>query len=183
MRIRSAGILLLGSMALPLAASCGRDEPRLADTMPDTLPPLGQVATDPAAPPVDVDVEVLRREADELDRHVLQLRAHIQTMRQLSPLMAGTVMAEHAAHVSAVRERNESLRATLSASDTRLQELLGMTADEYRVLIEEVETASSEVAEMQRGDEENVRARLPGHLDRLERIAGQMEQAAAHLRR
>jgi hypothetical protein len=180
MRIRSAGILLLGSMALPLAASCGPDEPRLADTLPDTLPPLGQVAT---APHLDVDVAVLRREADELDRHVLQLRAHIQTMRQLSPLMAGTVMAEHAAHVGAIRERTESLRAALSASDAHLEELLGMTADEYRVLVEEVETASSEVAEMQRGDEENVRARLPGHLDRLDRIAGQMEQAAAHLRR
>jgi hypothetical protein len=171
-------------VALLLAAlqGCGSDEPRLAGTPPDTTPPLGEVAGS-ATVPATVDRGVLVREADELDRHVLQLRAHIATMRQLSPTMALALMPEHAAHVEAVAERIAAQRANLPVPDAQLPMLMGVGADEYGVMLEEVRAAHAELMEMRRGDEALVRERFPGHLDRLERLAGQLEHIAAGLRR
>jgi hypothetical protein len=176
----SGTLLVAGTLAL---AGCRADEPRLAETLPDTAPPIGRVAAGMPAGDSGVEPEQLRQQADALDRQVMELRTHILTMRQLSPAMAANVMDEHAAHVRAVAERVAEQRVALPAPDRELPMLMGMSPDEYGVFVEEIQLASAEVAEMQRGDEATVRARLPGHLDRLDRLAGQLEQAATHMRR
>jgi hypothetical protein len=173
---------LLRILALALLAGCRGDEPRLAQTPPDTTPPLGEVVTRPPQA-AGLTPEVRRREADELDRQVMELRRHIATMRQISPAMAGTLMEEHASHVRAIAERVRAQREQLPVDDEVLQQIIGMNPDEYRVLLEEVELAGAEVAVMRRADEDAVARQLPGHLDRLERISGQLEHAAAALRR
>jgi hypothetical protein len=164
------------------ATGCVPDEPLFEGVEADTLPPFGEVVAEaPAAH--GIDREVLRRNADQMDRHALELRQHVGVMRQISPRMAGTVMEEHTAHVRALGERVREQRAALPVPDERLPELLGMSPDEYRVMLEEVETAAVEVAELQAADEALIREQLPGHLDRLDRIAAQLEHGAASLRR
>lgn len=177
--MRNAKLLLV--LSCIVAGGCRQDEPRLADTPPDTTPPLGQMA--PSAPAAGVEADRLRAEADALDRHVMELRTHIGTMRQISPAMAGTVMEQHAAHVRVLSERIRDQRAGLPVQDGALPTLLGMSEEEYGVMVEEVQRAMQEVEAFAGGDESTVRDQLPGHLDRLERIAGQLEQGAASLRR
>jgi PHD/YefM family antitoxin component YafN of YafNO toxin-antitoxin module len=155
----------------------------MADTPPDTLPPLGEMEVAQADLPPGVDRATLRQQADALDRTVTELRSHIATMRQISPRMAATVMDEHESHVRAAAQRVGEMRGALPVTDAQLPELIGMSPDEYRVLMEEAQLASTEIAQLRTADEERIREQMPGHLDRLERVAGQMEQAAAAMRR
>jgi hypothetical protein len=180
---RGLGVHVLVGLGLTVALGCRGDEPRMAEAPPDTLPPVGRVETTDRALPAGIAAETVRREADQLDRHVMELRTHIATMRQISPRMAGTVMQEHASHVRALGERVQAQRAALPVPDAQLPILLGMSGDEYRVMLEEVRIAAAEVSELQRGTEDQIRETMPGHLDRLERVAGQLEHAAASLRR
>jgi hypothetical protein len=176
---RIAGIALV----LLAAVACRADEPHLAEIPPDTLPPIGRVEVPAAELPAGVDPEALRREADALDRHVVELRAHIASMRLAPAPQAAGVMETHEARVRALGDRVQQQRAALPVADGELARLLGMSPDEYRLMLEEVRTAGAEVAEMRGADETAIRQRLPGHLDRLERIAAQLEHGAAALRR
>jgi hypothetical protein len=168
---------------LGAVVACRGDEPRMAQAEPDTVPPMGMVDVDPEALPAGVDRETLVEQADALDRQAMELRTHIATMRQISPRMAVTVMQEHESHVRALADRVRELRAALPVPDAELPQLLGMNPDEYRVMMEEALTAGAEINRMRATDEDTIRDQMPGHLDRLERIAGQMEHAAASLRR
>jgi hypothetical protein len=171
------------AMLLVALASCRADELRMADTLPDTAPPLGQV--DPAAPAgqTHVDAAILRTEADSLDLHVIELRNHIMAMRQIAPAQLPTHLDQHAARVRSLAERIQQQRTNLPVPDAELPERLGMSRGEYDTMLEEVRIAGAEVNDMRGADEAAVRERLPGHLDRLERIAAQLEQGAAALRR
>jgi hypothetical protein len=166
-----------------VVVACRADEPRMADVEPDTMPPIGRVEVPEAALPAGVDQQTLRVQADALDRQAMELRTHIATMRQISPRMAVTVMQEHESHVQALAERVRELRAALPVTDAELPQLLGMNPDEYRVMTEEALVAGLEISRMRTAGEDVIREQMPGHLDRLERIAGQMEHAAASLRR
>jgi len=170
---------LLGGFNL----GCREDGSRGMIARPDTLPPIGEIRVTDAALPGGVNEAVLRSQADELDRHVTQLRGHIGTMRQISPRMAATVMQEHETHVRAIAERIQLQRRALPVPDHELSGLLGMNPDEYRVLMEESQIAAAEVVQLRTADETTIREQMPGHLARLDRIAGQLEHAAAALRR
>jgi hypothetical protein len=155
-----------------LQVGCRPDQPAIGGEQPDTLPPVGQVAAEMAEP----DAESLRREADEIDRIVIELRNHITRMRSAPTPGMRDGMNQHRAQVASLTEivqRGIPVERTAE----------GMPADQLALMRDEMETARQEMEELGTAPEADFRRRMAGHLDRLERVAAMLERHAADLRR
>jgi hypothetical protein len=159
-----------------LLAGCSPD-PRIERVeAPDTLPPVGEV--DPGAErarPGDVVGT-----ADAGDATARELHDHVSRMRATPPPLA-SALEEHAARAEELLRRAE--RDLQGMAGMAGPAALGMSAEAHALVVEEIGIARAEARELSGTSEPAVRERLPGHLDRLERIATTLESAAAHLRR
>jgi hypothetical protein len=162
-------------LALCLLAGACSPDPRIEQTqMPDTLPPSGAVL--PEAAPA----------ANSADATARDLRDHLNRLRATPPPVAAP-LEEHGRRTQELLGRAEAdLRGMLEQASARPgggAGGLGMSPEAHSLALEEIGIARAEARELVGAAPEELRARLPGHLDRLERIAATLESAAAHLRR
>lgn len=157
-------------LVLALAA-CTADEPHVAREAPDTTLPLGEASAARAEPGAV-------RLADRLGETARELHEHARAMRVVPPPQAGEAMEEHVRVLDdALRMMEQQVRA--GGNDA----LQGATGERHRVVRDEIRTLRAEAEELRGASEDEVRARLPGHLDRLDRVAETMENMAAEVRR
>jgi hypothetical protein len=170
-------------VAIWAAAGCRADEPRLEGGLPDTLPPMGELA--PGAAAGVASPETALRHADALDALSMEMHAHIRQMRLLSPREAQPRMGEHESRVTELLDRAERELREVAAgmTDEQLSTHLGLAPDRFALLQEEKNTAREEAQVLRGASEVQVRERIEGHLDRLDRVATTLESAAAQLRR
>ena len=166
-----------------LLAACGPEEPRLDDPPPETEPPVGEVA--PADEPV-LDDETRRSLADRIDEAALELQEHTRGMRIMPPREAHEAMALHTERVEELTSAVAvALSATREAADDEAEAAaaLGLQRGRHRALGQEISEIRAEMRAMDRLDEDQLAAQLPGHFERLDRFTATAESVAAHLRR
>jgi hypothetical protein len=181
--LRGRSMAVFVGAATWVAAGCRSDEPRMQGALPDTLPPVGEMA--PGAGAGLADPQAALRHADALDALSAEMHTHIRQMRLLSPREARPRMGEHEARVTELLDgADRELRgAAAGMTDEQLSNRLGLAPDRFALLQEEKNIAREEARALRGASEVQVRERIEGHLDRLERVATTLESAAAQLRR
>lgn len=175
--------LTIAAVAL---SGCRPEEPREADDIPavteDTAPPgmtrdMADMHMDPAA---------MRRQAEQMDSAVVEMRQHVTAVRQAPPERWHEMMEEHGRRVSGMlgmMDRHlREMDMGMGMSDEQMGRMRGMSGEEHRSMVSEMETLRGEVDQLRTASEDEVRERLPEHLDRLERILSHMEEGARHMR-
>ncbi|MDW7712322.1 MAG: hypothetical protein SCH98_17790 [Deferrisomatales bacterium] len=70
----------------------------------------------------------------------------------------------------------------MGMSDEEMGGMMGMSGEDYRAMMEEMEALRREMESLQTASRSEVRERMPAHLDQLEQMADMMERTAAHMR-
>jgi hypothetical protein len=161
---------------------------------------LAGCARDPEPEPIDhvgtegmhdmsamaMDTAMVRRHADEMETQSARLRTHVQQMRAAGPDGWQGRMNEHAALVSEVLttmdEHMREMHGATGMDHAHMSGMMGADSVRHREMMEETEVLRTEIAELGTADAATVRAGMPAHLDRLERMAGRMEEGVAHMR-
>ena len=60
-------------------------------------------------------------------------------------------------------------------------EMMGMTGEEHETMLREMTTLRTEAGQLQTATPEDVRALMPAHLERLERMIEIMDASAQHM--
>jgi len=185
---RTPALFLAGTVLALSLSACAPDRPEPADEMPamdrDTM---GGTAVPGAMPGMQLDDAAMRRHAAEMDSMVVEMRQHVQEMRATPPGEWHARVEQHAPRVSSMlgmmeRQMREMDRG-MNMSDPQMGQMMGMSQEEYRQMLDEMRALRGEVEELQTAPEATVRERMPAHLDRLERMNAMMERNAAHMRR
>lgn len=168
---------LITALLLAAAAGCDRraEPPPLADS-------AGRA---PAA--AQADPEMLRRHASAADQMVAEMRQHVNFMWRLPPRDVPAHAEEHDSRVEGLigmlEEQIREMDREMGMEAEQMGELLGIRADQYGVLQEEMRIARAEAMELRTATETQIRERIRGHLDRLDRILDTIESSAAHRHR
>jgi hypothetical protein len=176
------GVMLVGG----LAAACGGNEGPPPDEAAGTATPApGDVAHGHDMPDMHVDPAMMQRHVQEADSMATAMRTHIQQMRQLSAEEQHVRIGEHVGHVSRMlsmmdRHMREMGHGT-GMDDAPMGEMMGMSPEEHRRMMEQMRTLRSETERLQTASQAEVRRQMPEHLDRLEDTVRMMEQSAAHM--
>jgi hypothetical protein len=178
---------LAAAAAVLLLAACGPA---------DEVPPDERPATPPEAGPpagmqhdmhgMEMPAGAMQRHADELDTATVQMREHVRDMRGRTPAEWHARMGEHARAVSGLlglmdRQMRE-MDMGMGMDDEHMGEMMGMSGEEHRRMMEEMREVRSEAEALQTASEAEVARRMPEHLDRLERFVERMEHASAAMR-
>jgi hypothetical protein len=135
---------------------------------------------------MQMDHGAMQRHAEELDRTTAQVRQHVGQMRQLPPEQQQERMGEHARQVSQmlglVNRQMREMDHGMGMDDDHMGEMMGMTGEEHRRMMDEMGTLRAEAEQLQVAPLAEVRQRMPAHLDRLEQFTAMMERSAEHMR-
>lgn len=128
---------------------------------------------------------MMERHAEEADSMAALIREHARRMRDLPAEQWHARMGEHVAQVSQMlglmnRQMREMDMGT-GMSDERMGQMMGMTGEEHRRMMDRMQALRSELEQLQTASRDQVRDRMPAHLDTLEEMAGMLEKAAAHM--
>lgn len=173
-----AGIVGPMGVALLLAACGGQDDVHSTEGM-EGMPGMGSMQGMQGT-------DDMHRHAQELDGMTPRMRDHIQQMRQLSPEQQHERMGEHVGELSQMltlmnRQMGE-MGMGMSMSDEQMGEMMGMSGEEHRRMVEEMQGIRAELEELQTASPDEVRERMPAHLDRTEGMVHMMEGSAEHMR-
>jgi hypothetical protein len=129
---------------------------------------------------------MMQRHAEEADAMAASIRQHVQEMRQLPPEQWHDRMGEHVAQVARMlglmtRQLRE-MDMGMGMSDEEMGRMMGMSGEEHRRMMEDMQALRADVERLQTAPRGEVRERMPGHLETLERMTGMMEQSADHMR-
>ena len=128
----------------------------------------------------------MQRHAEEADSMASVVREHVRQMRGLAAEQWHDRMGEHVRQVSQmlalVNRQMREMDMGMGMSDEQMGQMMGMSGEEHRRMMEEVQALRTELEELQTASRDEVRERIPDHLDRLERMAGMLEQSAGHMR-
>lgn len=128
---------------------------------------------------------MMARHAQEADSMTAVMRQHVQQMRQLPPEQWHDRMEEHVTRVSQMLNlMNRQMREMDMGMDMgheRMSEMMGMSGEEHRRMADEMQALRSDLEQLQTASGDQVRDRMPDHLDRLDRMLEMMERAAAHM--
>jgi hypothetical protein len=176
------GVMLVGGVA---AACGGADGPPPDGAAGAAAPGAGDVAHGHDMAGMHVDPAMMQRHVQEADSMATAMRTHIQQMRQLSAEEQHARLGEHVGHVSRMlsmmdRHMREMGHGT-GMDDAHMGEMMGMSAEEHRQMMEQMRRLRSETERLQTASEAELRRQMPEHLDRLEAMVGMMEQSAAHM--
>lgn len=182
-RKRTAAALML--MAVVIAAGCGgADAPDEQAAVGDTNAMQGHDMS--AMGGMAMDTAVMRRHATEMDSLVNSMRAHIAAMRQVPANEWHTRMPEHAPMVaemlSVIDRQMREMDMGMNMSDEHMGEMMGMSGEDHRTMMSEVEALRAEVGRLQTAGQADVAARMPAHLDRIEGLLERMAASADHMR-
>lgn len=190
-RIGLVGVLGLGLM---VTACDGRDEsPPMQDTSGGM--PSGQQEVREGMQGMEgmegmaemhMDRGMMQRHAQEADAMASGMRQHIQQMRQLSPEQQHERMGEHVAQVSLMlglmNRQMREMDMGMGMSDEQMGQMMGMSGDQHRRMMEEMQAIRADVEQLQTASLPEVRQRMRTHLDRLEQLVATMDQSAEHMR-
>jgi len=189
---RTSGLFLVPAVLALTLSACAPDQPAPGDEMPamgtDTMGGAGMPGAMPGTMPgIQLDDATMRRNAAEMDSMVVEMRQHVQEMRAETPGEWHARMDQHAPRVSSMLGMMErqvrEMDMGMNMSDGHMGQMMGISQEEYRQMMEEMRILRGEVEELQTAPEATVRERMPAHLDRLERVNTMMERSAAHMRR
>jgi FtsZ-binding cell division protein ZapB len=131
------------------------------------------------------DPAMMHRHATEADAMVAAMREHLQQMRRLGPEQWHARMGEHVSGVarmlSTMDRHMREMDMGMGMDDEHLGQMMGMSAEDHRRMMEEMQELRSQLEQLQTAEAAEVRQRTPAHLDHLERLVGRMEQSAAHM--
>jgi response regulator RpfG family c-di-GMP phosphodiesterase len=162
-------------------AACERpDESRPTAEMPRDMPRMEGMQG------MRKDPAMMQRHAQEMDQLTSDLRRHIEQMRRLSPEEQHERMGEHVTRVSQLfgltNRQMREMDMGMGMTDEQMGQMMGMSGEEHRRMVEEMQALRTEVEQLQTASWAEVQQRMPEHLDRLERMVRMMEQSAAHMR-
>lgn len=182
-RKRTAAALML--MAVVAAAGCGgADAPDEQAAVDDTNAMPGHDMS--AMGGMAMDAAMMQRHAAEMDSLVNSMRAHVAEMRQAPPSEWHARMTEHAPMVaemlSVIDRQMREMDMGMNMSDEHMGEMMGMSGEDHRAMIAEVEALRAEVGQLQTAGQADVAARMPAHLDRIEGLLERMAASADHMR-
>jgi copper/silver efflux system protein len=175
---------LIAAIGLGISAC----EPRGGD------PPMGDMHDDmPMDAPMDPSMEgmpgmegMMQRHADEADAMGTSVRQHVQEMRQLPPEGWHDRMGEHVGQVSRMlslmTRHMREMDMGMGMSDEEMGRMMGMTGEEHRRMMEDMQALRAEVETLQTASRDEVRERMPAHLDRLDRMADMLEASGRAMR-
>lgn len=173
-----AGIVGSMGLALMLAACGGQDDGHSMDEM-EGMPGMGGMQGMQG-------MDDMHRHAQELDEMMPRMRDHIQQMRTISPEQQHERMGEHVGQLSQMLTlMNRQMREMdmgMGMSDAQMGEMMGMSGEEHRRMVEEMQTIRTELEGLQTASPGEVRERMPAHLQRLEGMVRMMEGSAEHMR-
>lgn len=181
-RFAKGMLVLVGVLGAGISA-CAGDE--------DT-PPMGDVHGEmPMGEPMEgmqgmEGMTGMQRHSEEADSMASVMGEHIQQMRALAAEEWHDRMGEHVRQVSQmlslVNRQMREMDMGMSMSDEQMGQMMGMTGEEHRRMMDEMQALRTELEELQTASHDEVRERMPDHLDRLERMAEMLEQSAGHMR-
>ena len=184
--LRNRTVVALMLSALVGAAGCGG-----ADA-PDEQAAAGDAATPmpghdmSAMGGMAMDTAMMRRHAAEMDSLVNSMRKHVAEMRQLAPNEWHARMPEHAptvaGMVAVIDRQTREMDMGMNMSDESMGEMMGVSGEEYRAIMSEVEALRAEIGQLQTAQRAEVAAQMPAHLDRIEGLLERMAASAAHMR-
>lgn len=116
----------------------------------------------------------MQRHVEEADSMASVMREHIRRMRGLPAEQWHDRMDEHVGQVSQmlalVNRQMRDMDMGMGISDEQMGEMMGMTGEEHRQMMDEMQSLRSELEQLQTASRDEVRERMPRHLDRLERM-------------
>lgn len=166
---------------------------------------IGCERPDPERPPADTGMEMpgmpgiapegrmemapgmMERHADEAEAMAAEMRAHLDEMRRLPAAARHERMGEHARSVSRMlallNRQIREMAMGMPMDDEAMGALMGMSADEHRRMMDDMQALRAELEELQTAPVAELGQRMPAHLDRTERLVDMLERSAGHMRR
>jgi hypothetical protein len=180
-------MFVLLTLAGAATTACGETAAPPADEGAGTVAAApGDTGHAHGMPGMQMDHSAMQRHAHEADSAVAAMRGHVQQMRQLSAEQQHARVGEHVSHVSrmlSLMDRHmREMDHGMGMDDAQMGEMMGMTADEHRQMMEQMRTLRSEAERLQTASQAEIRQQMPGHLDRIESMLRMMEQSADHMR-
>jgi hypothetical protein len=134
---------------------------------------------------MEMDPATMQRHAVEMDSMATELRAHVAALRQLPQAQWHARMDQHAplvARMLGLMERQmREMDMGMGMDADHMGEMMGMTGDEHDAMLREMTALRTEVGQLQTASPDEVRAQMPAHLERLERMIEIMESSAEHM--
>lgn len=128
---------------------------------------------------------MMRRHAVEADSMVDAMRPHVEEMSQQAPAQWHARMGEHVGMVSRMltlmSTQMDEMDMGMDMSDERMGEMMGMSGAEHREMMNEMSALRTDLEQLQVASREEVAARMPDHLERLDRVLEMMDDAADHM--
>jgi hypothetical protein len=113
------------------------------------------------------------------------LRAHVTDMRQLPQEQWHARMDTHAplvARMLGMMDRHmREMDMGMDMDAAHMGDMMGMSAEDHEAMMSDMAALRTEVAQLQTAGPDEVRAQMPAHLDRLERMIEMMESSADHM--
>jgi hypothetical protein len=179
-RTALASIALIGALGLGIGACDGRSGDPPVDDMSDGMPMDAPMQGMPERE------GMMQRHAQEADAMAASIREHVQEMRQLQPEQWHERMGEHVGQVSRMlglmNRQMREMDMGMGMGDEEMGRMMGMTGEEHRRMMEDMQALRAEVEALQTASRDEVRERMPAHLDRLDRMADMMEESARAMR-
>lgn len=136
---------------------------------------------------MSMDSATMQRHAAEMDSMTAALRAHVTEMRQLPQEQWHARMDAHAplvARMLGMMERHmREMDMGMNMDAGHMGEMMGMTGEEHEAMMRDMTALRTEIAQLQTAAPDEVRAQMPAHLERLERMIEMMESSAEHMGR
>jgi hypothetical protein len=179
---RIAAVLVATLVA---AAGCAERDTADADGMADRdgMPGMAHEGMDMG---MHGDTAAMRRHAEEADSVAREMRAHLQEMRALDPAARHDRIGDHTTRVarmlSMMDRHMREMGMGPGMDHGQMGEMMGMSAADHERMDAEMSAVRAEAEALQRASRDEVRERLPAHLDRLEALVSMMERAAASMR-
>lgn len=169
-------IALIGALGFGITACDGRGEDAPMGDMHGDMP-MGEHME--GMPGME---GMMQRHAQEADSMASALREHVGHMRQLPAEEWYDRMGEHVSQVSAMlRLMSRQMREMdmgMGMDDEAMGGMMGMTGEEHRRMMDDMQSLRADVERLQTASPEDVRQRMPDHLDRLEDMVITMERSA-----
>lgn len=186
-------LALIGCLGLGTAACAGDDDRPGSDDQADM--PMGESMNGMGGMDSMHDMDgmsgsegmgaMMRRHAVEIDSMVDVMRPHVEELSQQAPAQWHARMGEHVGRVSRmltlVSRQMDEMGMGMDMSDQRLGQMMGMNGAEHREMMNEMRALRTDLEQLQVASREEVAARMPDHLERLDRVLQMMEDAADHM--
>lgn len=174
-------IALSGAVGLGIAACDGRNEdPPMGDLHDDM--PMGEAME--GMPGME---GMMQRHAQQADSMAAAMREHLLQMRQLPGDQWYDRMGEHVNRVSSMlglmNRQMREMDMGMGLDDEAMGRMMGMSGEEHRRMMDDMQSLRTELEQLQTASPEQVRQRMPDHLDRLEDMVTMMEGSAQAMRR